>query len=104
MVDDIVRIQQENKMREQNYKQMDINRIERRKKLSGYQAGFDQNIQKIQESMMKMQIVEVEMIRDGGGVKKLDPLQTQYQALATSIKLLCEEPDIDNIIVDYLKG
>ena len=53
---------------------MDINRVERRKKHTRNQADFNQNIQNIDESMMELQKVEVEMIRDGGGVKQLDPL------------------------------
>lgn len=44
------------------------------------------------------------MIRDGGGIKKLDPLQEQYKALASSISLLCQEPNIADIILDYLRS
>ena len=48
-------------------------------------------------------MIEVEMIREGGGIKHLDPLQRQYKALASSIGKLCSEPDIADIVLEYLR-
>ena len=49
-----------------------------RQKMHDNKAIFDQKFQELEEALTDMQHVEVEMIRDGGGVKKLDPLQKQY--------------------------
>ena len=54
---------------------MAINKIVQRKKHNEYQAAFNSDMQQIDDTIMQMQKVEVEMIRDGGGIKKLDPLQ-----------------------------
>ena len=50
-----------------------------------------------------MQEIEVDLIRYGGGVKKLDPVQSQYQALTTSIRNLCNDPNIAETILDHLR-
>ena len=48
---------------------MAINRIERRKRLHKNQVELNQNLQNLDEKMVQLQKVEVEMIRDGGGLK-----------------------------------
>ena len=80
------------------------NRIERRKKHSEYKAVFGSGMKEVDERILEMQQVEVEMIRDGGGLKSLDPLQKQYKALAASISMLCQEPDIADIVLEYLRS
>ena len=53
--------------------------------------------------MLEMQEIEVDLIRYGGGVSKLDPVQSQYKALTTSIRNLCADPDIAETILDHLR-
>ena len=101
---DVLRKQTANKKREGKYRKMAINQIAQRKKHNEYQASFNQDMQQIDETIMKMQQVEVETIRDGGGTMRLDPLQEQYMGLASSIIALCQEENIADIVLDYLKG
>ena len=52
-----------------------------------------------------MEWVQVELVRKGEiqDLKKNDPLAKQYIALAGSVVLLCKEPNIDQIIIEYLE-
>ena len=82
---------------------MAINRIKWRKKHSEYKAVFGHGMQEVDERIAELQMVEVEMIKEGGGISNLDPLQQQYKALASSITKLCKEPDIADIVLKYLQ-
>ena len=53
---------------------MDINRMEHRKEMSKYKAAFDSKMDHLEDAILDMQKIEVEMIRDGGGLSQLDPL------------------------------
>ena len=54
---------------------MAINRIKWRKKHSEYKAVFDNGMQELDEKIAELQMVEVEMIKEGGGLNSLDPIQ-----------------------------
>lgn len=49
--------------------------------------------------MRKMEKVELEMSKWNKGVKKLDPVQQQYSNLITSVKQLCENDKILDILL-----
>ena len=49
-----------------------------------------------------MKMVQEELIRDGYEAKS-DPVKEQYLALAGSITMLCKEPNIVDIVLDYVR-
>ncbi len=51
----------------------------------------------------KLEKVEISM-QDWNGSKKMDPVQNLYVQLTTSIKQLCENPQICSVLLENLRG
>ena len=99
----IMRMQDASKRREGKYRGIQIKRVERRKENRAHEAEYQKRLQEVDERILLMQEIEVDLIRYGGGRGRLDPVQAQYQALTTSIRNLCTDPNIAETILDHLR-
>ena len=83
---------------------MGINRVANQKRFQQNQAMFEERKGMLDDAIMQMQKVQVELVRDGEAQKFAsdDPLAKQYIALAGSISMLCQEPNIVEIVMEYL--
>ena len=79
-------------------------RIKQKKENDENEKEYKKKLQEVNERLLEMQEIEVDLIRYGGGVKKLDPVQSQYQALITSVRNLCNDANIAETILDHLQA
>ena len=100
----IMRMQNEFKRREGKYRNIQIARLEQRKENQANEAEYKERLREVDERILEMQEIEVDLIRYGGGVSRLDPVQSQYKALTTSIRNLCTDSNIAETILDHLRA
>ena len=69
-----MRLQNENKQREGKYRNIQMARIKQKKENDENEKEYKKKLQEVNERLLEMQEIEVDLIRYGGGVKKLDPV------------------------------